>query len=199
MVCTSFSMKHAWVVFLLLVPSISQAALTVYTDRASFLAAVESPGVDTFTGFSTTSPTQSPIFRTAGPYAYTASTDTSSFFGAGTLADTWLATNIAATTITFNEIPSNVYAAGGFFFGSSASGAFASGSVTVNASDAAGSTSTQTFAGSTNGFLGFVSDTSVTSLSVLAVQPSGGFLWPTVNDLTLAAVNTDRIFANGFQ
>ncbi len=198
MVSTSFSMKHAWVVFLLLGPSISQAALTVYTDRSSFLAAVEAPGVDTYTGFSTTSPTQSPIFRTAGPYAYAASTDTSTFFGAGTLADTWLSTNMAPTTITFNAMPSNVYAAGGFFFGSSATGAFASGSVTVNATDSAGASSTQTFAGSTNGFLGFVSDTSVTSLSVLAVQPSGGFLWPTVNDLTLAAVITDRIFANGF-
>ena len=199
MISTSFSAKRALTALLLLVPSISHAAFIVFTDQASFLAAVEAPGVDTYTGFSTTVPTQSPIFRTAGPYSYTASTSTSSFFGAGTLADTWLATNVAADTITFNAMPSNVYAAGGFFFGSSVSGAFASGSVTVNASDSAGATSTQTFAGSTNGFLGFVSDTSVTSLSVLAVQPSGGFLWPTVNNLTLASVVTDRIFANGFE
>lgn len=199
MISTSFSVKRALTAILLIVPSISHAAFMVFTDKASFLAVVEAPGVDTYTGFPTTTPTQSPIFRTAGPYAYTASTSTSSFFGAGTLADTWLTTNVSATTITFNALPSNVYAAGGFFFGSSTSGAFAAGSVTVSASDSAGATSTQTFAGSTNGFLGFVSDTSVTSLSVLAVQPSGGFLWPTVNDFTLAAVITDRIFANGFQ
>ncbi len=199
MIFTSFSVKRALTALLLLGPSISHAAITVYTDRASFLAAVEAPGVDTFTGISTTSPTPSPLFRTAGPYPYTATTSTSSFFGAGTLANTWLTTNIAAASITFNSMPSNVSAAGGFFFGSSVSGAFAAGSVTVSAIDSAGATSTQTFAGATNGFLGFVSDTSVMSLSVMAVQPSGGFLWPTVDDLTLAVVIMDRIFADGFE
>lgn len=163
----------------------SQAAISVFTTQASFLAAVTAPGVDTFAGFSVTSATASPINRSAGSYTYTASAP-DGFFGAGTAANPWLSTNSAGDSITFSNFGSGVSAIGGLFFGSDVNGAFASGSLTLLATDALGATSTQTLAGSLTSFLGFVSTTSMTSLVLSAVQPAGGFLWPTADNLTLA-------------
>ena len=108
---------------LLLAAGASQAAITVYTDQAAFLAAVSAPGVDTYLGFSITGSTPSPINRAAGPYNYTGTVTTTSFFGAGTVADPWLSTNTATDTITFNAFPPEVFAAGGLCFGSNISGA----------------------------------------------------------------------------
>jgi len=163
----------------------SQAAISVFTTQASYLAAVTAPGVDTFAGLSVTGPTASPINRTAGSYAYTA-TAPDGFFGAGSAANPWLSTNTAADSITISNFGPAVSAVGGLFFGSDVNGAFASGALTLLATDALGATSTQTIAGSLTSFLGFVSTTSMTSLVLSAVQPAGGFLWPAADNLTLA-------------
>ena len=187
---------------LLLAAGASQAAITVYTDQAAFLAAGSAPGVDTYLGFSITGSTPSPINRAAGPYNDTGAVTTTSFFGAGTVADPWLSTNTATDTITFNAFPPEVFAAGGLFFGSNVSGAFAAGDITVVASDGNGSVSTQTITGATQtSFRGFVSDFPLTSLTVQSVQPGGGFLWPTVDNLTLAIVApvVDEILIDGFE
>jgi hypothetical protein len=181
------ALKSWIVVGLLVLSGAAQAAITVYTNQAAFLAAVFAPGTDTFNDFSITGPTPSPINRTAGPYSYTAAASTSTFFGAGTMADPWLSTNTATDTITFSAIPANVRAIGGFFFGSNAAGAAVLGDVTLVAADGSG-TSAQTIIGATtSSFRGFVSDGPLTSLTVAAVQ--GGVnspLWPTVNDFILA-------------
>ena len=178
---------------LLLAAGASQAAITVYTDQAAFLAAVSAPGVDTYLGFSITGSTPSPINRAAGPYNYTGTVTTTSFFGAGTVADPWLSTNTATDTITFNAFPPEVFAAGGLF---------AAGDITVVASDGNGAVSTQTITGATQtSFRGFVSDFPLTSLTVRSVQPGAGFLWPTVDNLTLAIVApvVDEILIDGFE
>ncbi|MBC7940578.1 MAG: PEP-CTERM sorting domain-containing protein [Chitinophagaceae bacterium] len=166
----------------------SQAALTVYTSQASFLAAVASPGVDTYTGFSITGTTPSPLNRTAGPYAYTAAVSTTSFFGAGTTGNPWLSTNTATDSITFNAFGGGARAIGGNFFGSNVAGLFQAGNVTLVATDSLGATSTQTITGATvTSFLGFVSNGTMTSLVLSSVQPSPTtFLWPTADNLTLA-------------
>jgi hypothetical protein len=65
---------------LLAASAASQAALVVYNTQASFLAAVTSPGVDTFTGLSIIDVTPSPLLRSTGGYAYTA-TSTTTFSG----------------------------------------------------------------------------------------------------------------------
>ena len=165
----------------------SHAILTVYTSQAAFLSAVSSPGVDTFTGFSITGTTPSPIFRTAGPYSYTGTASTSTFFGAGTTSNPWLSTNLATDSITFNTFSGGVMAVGGNFFGSDFNGAFAAGSVTLVATDGSGS-STQTITGATTtSFLGFVSSGAMTSVVLTSVQTASGVvLWPTADNLTLA-------------
>jgi hypothetical protein len=149
---------------------------------------VSNPGVDDFTGFSIIGATPSPITRSAGDYGYTASVDTTSFFGAGSPANPWLSTNTATDTITFGSFTGGVAALGGNFFGSDISGNFAAGSVTLTATDADG-TVTQTISGATlTSFLGFVSSTgALSSATLVSVQPTTGFLWPTTDNLTLAA------------
>lgn len=163
----------------------AHATVTVYTSQAAFNAAVSAPGVDTFDDLALTS-APSPLFRNAGPYAYTAAVSTTSFFQAGSLADVWLSTNTATDTVTFNAFGGGVQAAGGFFFGSNINGQFAAGDVTLSATDGSG-TVTHTIVGATTAsFVGFVSDGPLTSLTLVSVQPIGGFLWPTANDFVLA-------------
>lgn len=165
----------------------AHADITFYTSQASFLAAVTAPGVDTFNDLTQTS-TPSPITRAAGSYGYTGTVSTTSFFPAGTTADAWLSTNTATDTITFNNFTGGVAGVGGNFFGSDIIGAFSSGSITISATDASGTVTQTLTAPTTDSFFGFVSTGAMLSFTVSAVQPVGGtFLWPTVNNLTLAA------------
>jgi hypothetical protein len=162
----------------------SQATLTLYYTQASFEAAVGVVGTDTY---STLAPgwTASPINRSAGAYAYTASTP-NDLWVVGTAVNPGLSTNIAADTITFNGFSPGVVAIGGNFFGSASGGGFAAGDIKLVAKDSAGPFSLNIGGAQTGAFFGFVSDTTLLSLTVSAVQPAGGFLWPTVDNLVLA-------------
>jgi hypothetical protein len=180
--------QHAFACVLLLCTSTaSQAAFTVYTSQAAFSAAIASPGTDTYAGFSLSSTTTSPINRTAGTYTYTAAAP-GDFFGAGTVANPWLSTNTATDTVTINAIPATVRGIGGNFFTSNISGAYVSGDITIAATDAGGTTTQTIVASTTSSFLGFVSNGSITSLTITAVQPAADFRWPTVEDLTMGLV-----------
>jgi hypothetical protein len=171
-------------ILLLCLAAVSQATITVYTSKAAFLAAISAPGTDDFNNFGLVS-VPSPISRAAGPYSYTGTVSTTSFYGAGTAADNWLSTNTATDTITINALPANVRGIGGYFFGSDISGNFAAGDITLAATDGSG-TVTQTITGaSTTSFLGFVSNGPLTSMTITSVQPGSGFLWPTANDLVM--------------
>ncbi len=175
---------------------LSQAAITVYTSQASFLAAVQAPGLDIFSNLSLTSATQGPLARSAGSFGYTAQTlDTALntfsnvFYGAtGEPGNPALSTSSAYDVIVLNGFGSGVSALGANFFASSLEGAFTTGSLTVTATDAGG-TVTRTISNAlTSSFLGFVSDTgSLISASVVAVQPTSGLLWPTMDNLHLAS------------
>ena len=162
-----------------------QAALVVFNTQASFFAAVTSPGVDTYAGLSVTQSTASPVTRSAGLYVYTAASP-NNFFGAGSAANPSLSTNEAADAITFSNFSGFPNAIGGLFFDTDIDGALASGSLQLTATDSLGAISNQTIAGGATSFLGFVSTGTLASLVVRAVQPAGGFLWPAVDNLTLA-------------
>jgi hypothetical protein len=162
----------------------ANAAITIYTSLAAFTAATTAPGTDTYTGLSITGVTSSPIVRTAGAYGYTA-TAPNDFFGAGTVANPWLSTNTATDTMTFNTFTGGSNGVGGNFFGSDIAGAFAAGNITLVATDSSGSV-TQTITGATtSSFLGFVSTTAITSLTVTSVQGATP-LWGTVDNLVFA-------------
>lgn len=171
----------------LVASSSASAALTVYTSQASFLSAIAPAGVDTFSDLSITDATASPMARRAGSYTYVA-TSTTSFYGAGTPANPWLSTNAATDSITFSGFSGGVSAIGGLFFGSNVSGAFATGTIMLTATDSLGATLTQTLTNATvTSFLGFTSSGRVTSLVVTAVSPTSS-VWPTVDNLTLSVV-----------
>ena len=172
----------------------AHAGPMIYTSASAFNAATSQPGLDTFDNFSNTMGTNSPIFRTTtgAAYGYGAAVSTTDFLGAGTGADHWLSTDTATDTITFNTFTGGVIAGiGGFFFGSDISGLFkAVSSITVVATDASGSTSSMLINPGTTTFLGFVSSSVITSLTVTSNQPTSGQTWPTVNNLVLAQAGT---------
>jgi hypothetical protein len=170
-------------------------AAVVYTSQAAFNAATTAAGVDTYTGFSTVSATSSPITRSAGAYSYTAAVETTNFFGAGTTADPWLSTNTATDSITFFNFGPSISAIGANFFGSEINGTFKSGDIALSLTDSLGVTFHTIINATTSSFIGFVSDGTITSLTVEAVQPSpgSGFLWPTVDNLTLAQGLTSAV------
>ncbi|MCA9281244.1 MAG: PEP-CTERM sorting domain-containing protein [Phycisphaeraceae bacterium] len=163
----------------------ANAGFTVHTSLASFNAATSAQGTDTYTGFSITGVTASPIVRSAGAYGYTASA-ANGFFGAGTVGDPWLSTNTATDSIVFSNFTGGASAFGGNFFDSNIAGAFAAGDIMITAVDSSGSVSQTIVGATTSSFLGFVSDGSLVSLTVAAVQPVSGFIWPTVDNFVLA-------------
>jgi PEP-CTERM motif len=168
-------------------PSTARAQFVTYTSQASFLAAITNPGVDTFTGFSTTSTTASPIARAAGSYGYSASVSANEdFFGVGSAGNPWLSTNTATDAITFAGFTGGVGAVGGNFFGSNIAGEFESGDILVTYVDVTGTQSTTLRAPTTGTFFGVVSlSRAINAFTVSAVQPVDNFLWPTVDNLTL--------------
>lgn len=185
MISKSFLLKPLAMLALVVAGGTCHAALTVYTSSVAFGSAISAPGVDTYTGFSIIGTTPSPITRTAGPYSYTATASTSTFFGAGTTANPWLSTNVATDSILFNGFAPSIKGIGANFFGSDISGLFLAGSVTLTALDSLGATSTQTITGATvSSFLGFTTNGSITSLTLAAVQTAAP-LWPTADNLTL--------------
>lgn len=164
----------------------ASAAIAVFTDQASFLAAISAPATDTFQNLSVVGATDGPMTRSAGTYGYSATVSTTSFFGAGTSANPWLSTNTATDTIAFSNFTGGVSGLGGNFFGSNISGGFASGGVILTATDADGSISQSILNATTSSFLGFVSTSGLTVLTLTAVQPGdSSYLWPTADNLTL--------------
>ena len=176
---------------LVAVPANSYAAFTVFTSEATFLAAVTAPGVDTFAGLPTTVQTPSPMTRAAGPYPYSASS-TTSFFGAGTAANPALSTNVDTDVITFFDVGGGANAIGGFFFGTSTLGEFVTATVVLTATDSFGATSTRTFSATPTSFLGFLSTGTIVSLVFSTAMP-GEFVFPTVDDLTIAVAKVTAV------
>lgn len=168
----------------------SQAALVTYSTQEAFLAAVTSFGVDSFDDLSTQDPSSSPMSRSAGSYAYTAKASNLDFYGVGSGSDVWLSTDLFSDTITFGGFAASVSAIGGFFFGSNAFDELPGQDIKLEASNGEDSASFTLKVTGTQTFFGFVSDRSLLSLTVSAVQSDFVTVWPTVNNLTLAAARS---------
>lgn len=169
----------------------ARATLTLYTSQSAFMGAVSGVGVDSFDDLLTTG-TANPMTRSAGTHAYTASTGTQGFLeiDSGDAVDFWLSTDTSTDVITFDSFGTGVDAIGGLFFGTETFGAEVPGqSILLEATDSSGALSYQLVNADRNSFIGFVSDGTLLSLRVSAVQPDAFNLWPTVNDLVLAAAN----------
>ncbi len=188
---TSTRLKPLALAALLLGSAAAQAALTVYTSEASFLAAITGEATDSFDDLTAGANLGSgPLSRSAGGYTYDVGAGPTSpvLYGAGSASDAWLSTNNATDTVTFTNFGAGVYAAGAYFFNSNIAGEFLRrGSVTITATDVDGTVTQTKFLPTTGNYFGFVSDTSLLSLTVSSsVFNPNTNVWPTVDDLTLA-------------
>jgi len=186
----SFSLKSLTLAVLLCTATAAaQADVTVFTDRASFLAALTLPGVDTFDDLSVKQ-TDTPLFRFAGPYSYQASAGpVSDFFPAGSATDTWLANTVASDTITFSNFAAGMRAFGGNFFGSDINGAFLPGQTMVlTANDGTTMRTVNLLNTNTMTFLGFIADNALTSVTLRPDGLPGNIYWVTANNVTMGVV-----------
>ena len=187
-----FPLLVAVATFIAATTSPAHAALTVITSQSNFLAQLSNASVDTFDDLARSLVTQ-PLSRTAGTYGYAASVGPrSDFFPGGSGSDVWLASDNRFDTIQFSNFTSAVRGIGGLFFGTNESGVFTStpANLTVTATDASGSISQILVNPATTTFLGFVSTSSLTSLTVWVGSQGIGTagVWPTVNNLTIGTV-----------
>lgn len=169
----------------------SHGGIQTYSTEAAFLAAVVTPGVDSFSDLVVGGELPSPLARNAGTYTYVASS-ASTFFGVGEFGETWLSTNDAVASISFSQFSGGATAIGGNFFGSDIAGGFASGDVTLIASTANGSLEWTITNAVVTSFVGFVSTEPILSLLLRAEQPPT-LLWPTVDNLTLAVAAVSAV------
>jgi hypothetical protein len=168
----------------------ARATFIVYTDQASYLAAL-APNTfkDTYNDLTVLSAIASPLNRSGNGFSYLASA-TNGLSAVGTATDAWLSPFAATDSLGYKPTSSNVRGVGGFFFGTTGGGAFESG-VTLNITAVDGTqTLMQSFtATNTTSFFGVISDGPITSFTVGVTQPRG-FAWATANDFIIGATPT---------
>ncbi len=158
-------------------------ATTIFNNESAFLSQVQAGSyLETFNSLPQYTLLPSPLSFSSGDFSYTASA-VDDFYSIGPVGDTWLSTNFGGEPIVFDFTGGNVTAAGGFFFLTDLSGNLATGTVTVNLSDG---TSQSISNPEIDSFLGFITNSSITSL---IVTPSTGS-FSTVNDFTIGAATT---------
>ena len=172
----------------------AHAAITVYTDQASFLAAVQGQATDSFDDLTPSDPSDPssylpPLLRSVGAYGYTVSAvgQLSVIANPGMGADRWISVNEWPNPIVINTFTGDVAAAGMFLFATDLSGNVISAEVMATVTDSLGATFEWSLTPSSAGnFVGFVSTGLLTSVTVNS-SFGGGAPFVTINDLTLAA------------
>ena len=182
----------------LLAAGAAHAAVDVYNDEASFLAAIGSYATDTFDDLIPGDPYDGPLVRSAGDVGYTVSTAPTSpiLYGAGTVGDAWLSSNNAADFIIFEGFSTPIYAIGAYAFGSDIAGGFQpTGLTAARVTTAEGQTVDFTFRAGVDNYFGFVSTSAITMFEVKTFYGDRNVTWPTVDDLTVAAVPEPGTYA----
>lgn len=166
----------------------AQADIGFYTDQTAFLAAVSQPMTDTFNDLSFDL-LPSGVIRSAGGYSYEISAGPSDggFYAAGSPSDPWLAPTVATDVMRFSQFSPGVYAFGGNFFGSDVYGVLDPGRTVVLTASAGSQTENVTLLDATSSsFLGFISSTPLTSITVASQDETGQVYWATANNVVLA-------------
>ena len=189
---TPFSLKSlALAVLLCTATAAAQANVTVFTDRAAFLAALHLPGVDTFDDLAVDQ-IGTPLLRKAGSYSYQTSVGpVSDFYPAGSGSDTWLASTFSSDTITFSHFSAGLRAFGGNFFGSDVNGAFLPGqTIVLTANDGTTMRTVSLLNTTTATFLGFITDNALASVKLHPADIVGNSrYWVAANDVTMGLVS----------
>lgn len=174
----------------LLAAGTASAEIQVFTDEASFLAALANYGTDTFDDLVPAQSYDGPLARSAGDYAYSvaASPNSPILYGAGTVDDAWLSSNNAKDFLTFTGFGPNVVGVGAYVFGSDIGGfPFENGATAVRVRNGTDTVVEFTLQASPSNYFGFLSDAPITSFEVKTFARRNSPTWPTVDDLTLAA------------
>jgi hypothetical protein len=181
-----FSSRCKFVTALILVGCLSAGALadlTSYTSEADFVAALGSYYLEDFSAYSYGSPGSSISLGPVNNFSYTISgkNDAPSlskelFSGGGNMS-----TNApqALMVVTFTGDPVN--AIGGRFWPTDLDFNQIDGTITLAFGDADSTVVTLTNPTSTQ-FYGFISPTSITSLSISSTNSSTNDMWPTMDD-----------------
>jgi hypothetical protein len=178
---SSTLLKPLALAVLLCAASAAQADITVYTSQADFLGAIAAPGYDSYDDLSVM-PYAPTLDRNAGGYGYQASSAAGLWGAGGAGGDYWLSNENGTQPIVFSNFTGGVSAFGGNFFTSNVAGQYVIGNLLLTASD--GTTLSYALNGTTpTTFLGFVSDT---ALSSVTLATDGGNYWPTANNVVLA-------------
>lgn len=173
----------AAVVAALSVQAPAQAAILIFDDQASFLAAVSNVGTDSFNDLVRGGGFAGPVNRNAGTHAYTASAP-GGFTPGSNLGNVFLASTNAGSTMTFSGFGSDIYAVGGLFFGSNAAGDYqASRSITVSVAEPNDELTVFLKNPNPGSFLGFVSTVGLNSLTVTVASTD---IRPSIDNLILA-------------
>lgn len=188
MPATSHSVRRVAAATLLCIAGAAHADISTSTSLAAFLAATGGGSTDSFADLTiNTALGANTLTRAAGPYGYTASTQTE-FFVVPVASAIALSTGTFSDTISFAAFTSPVRALGANFYGTNILGEVAGGGLTVVATDINGLVKTQTLAGgSAAGFLGFISDAPLASV-VLSMTTPNTNVWATVDNVVLSAV-----------
>lgn len=164
----------------------ARADITVYTDSAEFLAAVSGAVTDTFDDI-TAGPLNVPLARTAGGISYEVSSSISYLYAIDNPGNAWLTTNASDDEMVFNGFSTGLVGVAGWFQGTDIMGDTVAGAeLFATVTDGAGSHTFSLANLGAGAFVGFVSDGTITSFSLMGSDTTGDWAWPTLNDLTLA-------------
>jgi len=170
----------AGLVLVAALPLPSMAAITLYTNKASFLTAL-TPGFYEETDLAN-NPSQ-PNYSGSG-FAYVMS-DVGDFMGATASGDLTTTADTASLNFTFNA---GIKAFGAYFYSSNEDGNFAIGDIEIKVNNG----SEQVFATPTDApsptsstsFYGFISDTNLSTASIKTLSSTSGNLrYPTVGSV----------------
>lgn len=189
----SYALSRAAAVAALLFPFAmsAHAGIVVFTDRSAFEGETIMQGTDDFDDLEATE-LEAQLSRSAGAYTYliTAGPGGGGFYPALWEGDTYLTATLANDTITFANFGPNIFAFGGSFFATDAYGAFSPGrSIALSATDGVATTNYLLDGARPSSFLGFVSTSPLTEVSLRTINEQGNVYWATANDIVLAMAN----------
>jgi hypothetical protein len=175
-----FSLRALLPAVLLCTSLAARADITIYTDRAAFLAAITATATDSFDDLPFGPAI--PLDRSTGPYSYRVT----SFRGAfvtGAADDKWLTNSVGNNPLFFQDFTGGTNAVGGNFFGTDFDGKLLpNATIELLAQDQSGYVLYTLDHPTADSFVGFISDVPITIIGVLD-ETDGEFA--TANNLTL--------------
>lgn len=166
----------------------AQAEITLYTDRAAFVAAVPGTVTDNLDDLAPGWLEGEATRKTASvSYRISAGPSDAGLYLAGPAGAVAVTATMASDALTFDQFTPGMRGFGGLFYGSDAYGEYSVGRALELTAIADGKTLTFTLApDSSQSFFGLVSSTDLESVSLRNLDEDGNVYWATADSLVLA-------------